>query len=106
MRMNSAGSGMQALPLLASAQNVSTGYAKWGVTVPGEDWIKAMGCGIPVSLITEGKLCRGTWENPEVGTVPDLLSVQSLDSPALQTSAACFYLDQRGPTSIPSMQTH
>lgn len=48
-----------------------------------------------MSLITEGRLCRGTWENPEVGTVSDLLSVQSFDLPALQTSAVRFHLDQR-----------
>lgn len=48
-----------------------------------------------MSLITEGILCRGTWENPEVGTLSDLLSAQSSDSPDLQTSAVHFHLDQR-----------
>lgn len=32
------------------------------------------GRGIPMSLITEGRLYRKTWENPEVGKGSDLLS--------------------------------
>lgn len=67
MKINCAGGGTQA-SLLASSQNVSTGDAKRSLAVPGEKWIKASGCGIPTSLITDGRLCRGTWENPEVGT--------------------------------------
>lgn len=55
----------------------------------------ARGSGIPMSLITEGRLCRGTWENLEVETVPDWVSEQSFDSPELQTSAVRFHSDQR-----------
>lgn len=68
--------GIGCLPLLAQTQNVSTGDAKWSQAVPKERWIKATGRGIPMSLITEGRLCRGTWENPEVGTLSDLLPEQ------------------------------
>lgn len=87
--------GIGGLPLLAPIQSVSTGDAKWLQAVPREGWIKATGRGIPMSLITEGRLRRGTWENPEAGTLSDLLCEQSLDSPALQTSAVHFHLDQR-----------
>lgn len=87
--------GIGGLPLLAPTQSVSTGDAKWLQAVPRERWIKATGRGIPMSLITEGRLWRGTWENPEVGTVSDLLSERSFDSPVLQTSAVRFHLDQR-----------
>lgn len=79
----------------AGMRCASTVDAKWLPAMPREGWIKATGCGIPMSLITGGKLCRGIWENPEVETLFGLLSVQSFNSPELQTSAVHFHLDQR-----------
>jgi len=96
--MNSVGGSEQTLVVCHCWHrlNVSTGDAKWSQVLPRLRQIKAMGRGIPTSLITEGKLCRETWENPEKETVSDLLfEQQSFDLPMLQTSAGRFCLDQR-----------
>lgn len=96
-KMNSVWGSMQVLVVCHDwhRASVSAGDAKWSQVVPRESSIEAMGRGIPTSLITEGRLCMETWENPEVGTVSDLLCEQSFHSAVLQTSAVLSHSHQR-----------
>lgn len=106
--MNSVGVSMQALVVCHFwhwLRVFPLEMPEWLQAVPRERWIKATSHGIPMSLITEGKLCRGTWENPEVGTVSDLLSEPSLSFTRTANLCGAFSFRSKGPTPIPSMQT-
>lgn len=98
--------GIGGLPMLAWSQSVSTGDAKWSQAVPSERWIKATGRGTPRSLITEGRLCRGTWENPAVGK--DFWFALWAELRLARTANLCgaFSFRSKGPTPLPSMQAH